>query len=83
LGGLLKLFEKSGQDTLPISQHEVIAQYEALSCAPKPVSLELGMGVLAPQLLKLWRYEKRAMSRRDKAAEHFHLLCSAAVTKAG
>jgi hypothetical protein len=83
LDGILKLFEISGQDTLPgVSQHEVVAQYEALSCVPKPVSLELGMAVLAPQLLKLWRYEKRAIARREKAAELLHLLCSSAASKA-
>jgi hypothetical protein len=84
LDGFLKLFEASGQDTLPgVSQHEVVANYKALSCEPKPVGLAAGMGVLAPQLLKLWRYEKRAMARRDKAAEHLHLLCSSAAAKAG
>jgi hypothetical protein len=84
LNGFLKLFEESGQDTLPgVSQQEFDANYKALSCEPKPVSLEAGMGVLAPQLLKLWRYEKRAMARRDKAAEHLQLLRSAADAKAG
>jgi hypothetical protein len=79
----LRLFERSGADTLPgISREEIVAGYEALSCAPKPASLELGMGVLGPQLLRLWRYEKRAMARRDKAAEDFRLLCDSADEKA-
>ncbi len=84
LDHFLKLFEKSGQDTLPgVDPNEVVAGYEALSCKPKPLSLEAGMGVLAPQILKLWRYEKRAISRRDKASEDFQFLCSDADTKAG
>jgi hypothetical protein len=79
----LQLFEQSGEDTLPgISPEEIVAGFDALSRAPTPVSLEVGIGVLAPQLLRLWRYEKRAMARRDKAAEDFRLLCASSDEKA-
>ncbi len=48
----------------------------ALTLTPLPLSLEESMGELAPKLTKFWRYEKRALSRRDKAEERLRLLCA-------
>lgn len=85
LDGVLERFLKTGQVTLPgVFRYDIASQFVALDCEPEPVdSLELGIGALAPQLLKLWRYEKRAMARRDKAAEQFRLLRSAVGAGAG
>ncbi len=47
---------------------------------PETPTLEAGIGVLASKLCKLWRYERRALSRRDKAAKRFQALCSASAT---
>jgi hypothetical protein len=60
------------------SKEELDARMEALTLNPMPLSLEESMGELAPKLTKLWRYEKRALSRRDKAAERLRILCAPA-----
>jgi hypothetical protein len=60
------------------SHKEFHERMEALTLNPMPLSLEESMGELAPKLTKLWRYEKRALSRRDKAAERLLLLCAPA-----
>ena len=44
---------------------------------PETPTLEAGMSNLASKLAKLWRYERRALSRRDKAAKRYQMLCSA------
>ncbi len=39
------------------------------SCAPEAISLAEGMAILAPTLWRLWRYEVRALRKRDQAAK--------------
>lgn len=58
------------------SKEELHARIEELTLTPKPLSLEESMGKLAPKLTKLWRYERRALSCRDKAAERLRDLCA-------
>jgi hypothetical protein len=42
---------------------------ELASCAPEAISLAEGMAILAPTLWRLWRYEVRALRKRDQAAK--------------
>ena len=44
------------------------------SCAPEEISLEEGVAILAPTLLRLWDYEVRALRKRDRAAEQLRAL---------
>lgn len=46
-------------------------------CKGPPPSLEEGIGNLAPQLLRLDRYERRAMSRRKTAMRDYDSYCIA------
>jgi hypothetical protein len=64
--------EETGQAHFFIKMPEKIEEGEVLfSLDKKDVSLEEGVGVLAPTLSKLWRYESRALTRRDKAIKRF------------
>lgn len=47
---------------------------ELSSIKPKPISFEEGVANLAGMLAKLWRYERRALRRRDEAAQHLRIL---------
>ncbi len=44
------------------------------SCAPEAISLAEGMAILAPTLWRLWRYEVRALRKRDQAAKRLRAL---------
>ena len=47
---------------------------ELASCAPEAISLAEGMAILAPTLWRLWRYEVRALRKRDQAAKQLRAL---------
>ncbi len=47
---------------------------ELSSIKPKPISFEEGVAYLAGMLAKLWRYERRALRRRDEAAQRLRIL---------
>lgn len=65
-----------------LPQPEFDERVAALTLEPKPLSLEESLGALAPSLKKLWRYERRALSRRDKAARRLQALWRADVQEA-
>jgi len=67
--------EETGQAHFFVKTPEKIEEFDALfSLDKKDVRLEEGMGILAPTLSKLWRYESRALTRRDKAVKRFRAL---------
>jgi hypothetical protein len=58
--------------------HNLLSMYLPLmaqiNLKPIPQSLEEGIGQLQPSLAKLWRYERRALSRRRKAITQLNKL---------
>lgn len=78
LGSLFRENKKLGMVFfVPIVKEEFDARVAALTLEPKPLSLEESLGVLAPSLTKLWRYERRALSRRDRAERRLRQLWGA------
>ncbi len=79
---LLDLIERA--DSIPIDHEPIYIFREgletlsddlrAIKISPGVPTLEAGMRILAPKLAKLWRYEKRALSRRDQAGERLQIL---------
>lgn len=68
-------------DTNPIPEFRealpaLVEFFRTFKLTPETPTLEAGMAILAPQLAKLWRYERRALSRRDKAGEKLKILYS-------
>ena len=86
--GMLKIIDRinyidSLEDDRPIYEFRealpAVAEFlSSFKLNPGTPTLEGGMTVLAPQLARLWRYERRALSRRRKAGERLRLLCSRA-----
>jgi hypothetical protein len=80
--GLLDLQERI--EAIPDDQRPIYELREGLLAVqeflatfrlrPEVPTLEAGMDVLASKLAKLWRYERRALSRRSKAAKNLQLL---------
>lgn len=80
---ILDLVEKIDAlpDTSPLPEFRdalpAVAEFlRTFKLKPETPTLEAGMRTLAPQLAKLWRYERLALSRRDKAGEQLRVLYS-------
>ncbi len=77
INSLWRIDKKTGEVIVAkVLQKEVDDRVAALTLRSKPLSLEESLGEMAPQLTKLWRYERRALTRRDKAAERIRILCA-------
>jgi hypothetical protein len=72
LNSLITYDKKTGEPhILPVTKAEFDERIASFDREKNPLSLEERLGVLAPQLAKLWRYESRALARRDRAEKVF------------
>ena len=71
------IYDKETEEVIDfryINFEEVKIILELSSIKPTPISFEEGVANLAGMLAKLWRYERRALRRRDEAATRLRIL---------